>query len=204
MPNGPGSSKLLREMSDLRIRISAAAHDLFLREGLDGFSMRRIADIVGVSAPAIYRHYKNKDELLNEVITAGLRTLEGYLQPALQAETPLERLQQLVERFLDFALEQPQTYHCAFMVPSKAIGQLSDELARHNWSTFQLAVEQVAECMETGVFKKDDPMEISIMLWAEAHGLITLFKMHRFGPDAELFKIIYRRSIERLFNGLKP
>jgi AcrR family transcriptional regulator len=191
-------------MSDLRIKISAAAHDLFVKEGLEGFSMRKIADRVGVSAPAIYRHYKNKDELLNEVVTDGLKMLEEYLQPALQADSPLERLHQLVDRFLAFALEQPQTFHCAFMVPSKAIGALSDELARHNWSTFQLAVEQVAECMATGVFRKDDPMETAIMLWAEAHGLITLFKMHRFGPDEKLFKVIYRRSIERLFEGLKP
>ena len=58
--------------------------------------------------------------------------------------------------------------------------------------------------MAQGVFKKADPAETAIMLWAEAHGLITLFKMHRFGPDAELFKIIYRRSIDRLFDGLKP
>jgi hypothetical protein len=58
--------------------------------------------------------------------------------------------------------------------------------------------------METGIFKKDDPMETAIMLWAEAHGLIILYKMHRFGGDADLFRVIYRRAIQRLFDGLRP
>ena len=102
------------------------------------------------------------------------------------------------------ALEQPRAFECAFMVRSSNIGRLPEELARHNWSTFQLAVEQVAECMAHGIFRQDDPVETSILLWAEAHGLITLYKMHRFGGDAEVFKGIYRRSIERLFEALKP
>ena len=166
--------------------------------------MRKVAESAGVSAPAIYRHYENKDDLLNEVVTEGLKVLESYLAPALDVDTPLERLSNLVERFLDFALEQPQTFHCAFMVPSQSIGKLTEELTRRNWSTFQHCVEQISECMETGVFKRDDPMETAIMLWAEAHGLIILYKMHRFGGDADLFRIIYRRAIQRLFDGLKP
>jgi hypothetical protein len=80
---------------------------------------------------------------------------------------------------------------------------MSEELARHNWRTFQLAVEQVSECMAQGVFKQADPVETAIMLWAEAHGLITLFKMHRFGPDDEMFQDIYRRCTGQMFDGLK-
>jgi AcrR family transcriptional regulator len=190
-------------MSDLRERISVAAQELFLQDGLEGFSMRKVAEKVGVSAPAIYRHYENKDELLNVVVTEALKILAAYLEPALEAGTPLERLRQLVERFLRFAVEQPQTYDCAFMVRTSSIDRMSEELAKHNWRTFQLAVEQVSECMATGVFKEADPAETAIMLWAEAHGLITLFKMHRFGPDDEMFQDIYRRCTDRMFDGLK-
>ena len=191
-------------MSQLRVRISAAAQELFLKEGLDGFSMRKVADMAGVSAPAIYRHFDNKDDLLNEIITEGLRILEGYLKPALEAETPIDRLRALINRFLDFALEQPKYFDFAFMVPSRSIEQLPEELNRQNWETFQVAVEQVSQCMRDGVFKEDDPMGTTIMLWASAHGLITLFRMQRFGPDPTLFKTIFHSSIDRLLNGLKP
>jgi AcrR family transcriptional regulator len=43
-------------MSDQRDAILAAACDLYLRSGLDGFSMRKLAREVGVTAPALYRH----------------------------------------------------------------------------------------------------------------------------------------------------
>ena len=72
-------------MSELRERISAAAQELYLREGVEGVSMRKVADMVGVSAPAIYRHFENKDALLDEIVVRGLRILEQYLRPALEA-----------------------------------------------------------------------------------------------------------------------
>lgn len=194
----------LERMSELRVRISAAAQEIFLEDGLDGVSMRKVADKVGVSAPAIYRHYRNKDELLDEIVASSLRVLETYLEPALEAETPLARLQQLVERFLAFSLEQPRMFECAFTVRTRGVGDLPEELARHDWSTFQLAVEQVAECMESGVFRQADVIETSIMLWAEAYGLITLYKLDRIGQGEEVFRSFYTRCIDRMFDGLMP
>ena len=60
-------------MSDsLRDRISQAAQELFLEGGVEAISMRKVADRVGISATAIYRHYKDKDELLTGIIDTGL------------------------------------------------------------------------------------------------------------------------------------
>ena len=86
-------------MSDsLRKRISQAAQELFLEQGLEGVSMRKVAKMAGVSAPAIYRHYENKDDLLREIIDEGLEILETYLAPALDEPTPLERLNRLADK----------------------------------------------------------------------------------------------------------
>ena len=141
--------------------------------------------------------------MLGELINAGLRILQGYLEPALRADDPLEGLQQLIDRYFDFALEQPKYFDLAFLVPSHGM-RMADELARHNRSTFMFAVQQVHLCMEQGVFKKSDPLETAIMVWAEAHGLVTLFRMERFGENPEQFRTIFRRTIQRLLDGLKP
>ena len=164
---------------NLRERISEAAQQLFLEEGLEGVSMRKVAELAGVSAPAIYRHYENKDDLLQEIIAEGLRTLETYLQPALEAPTPLERLSRLADRFLDFAVEQPKYFEFAFMIPSRSIGDMNTELTERNWVTFKLALEQIGACMEAGIFKKDDPLGAAITVWAGVYGLVTLHRMHR-------------------------
>ena len=66
------------------------------------------------------------------------------------------------------------------------------------------AVQQVHACMEEGTFRPDDPLETAIMLWAEAHGLITLFRLQRFGEQPEQFRSIFRKTIHRLLEGLKP
>jgi len=189
---------------DLRQRILDAAQQLFVESGADGVSMRKVAELAGVSAPAIYRHYENKDDLLQEIIEIGLRTLDTYLQPALDAPTPLERLERLAERFLDFSIEQPRYFEFAFMIPSRSIADMRTELNERNWVTFNLALEQIGACMEAGIFKKDDPLGAAITIWSAVYGMVALHRMHRFGPDDELFRQIYRASVERLLNGLKP
>jgi len=189
-------------MSELKARISSAAHHLFLTEGVEGVSMRKIADRVGVTATAIYRHYKDKDEILDELISAGLAMLSDYLDPALNAPDPYQRLSGLIDAYLTFALEQPRYFDLAFLVPSPAT-RLSEELERHNRSTFKVAVEQVAICMEMGVFKRADPIETAVFLWSTAHGLVTLHRMNRFGGDVAQFRKIYRTTVDRAIQALK-
>jgi len=202
-PKPTKSVNSVRGQDNLRDRMISAAEELFLLDGVEGVSMRKIAEKVGVTAPAIYRHFKDKDELLGELINVGLQILQGYLEPALKAEGPLERLEQLIDRYFDFALEQPKYFDLAFLVPSHGM-RMADELARHNRSTFMFAVQQVHLCMEQGIFKKSDPLETSIMVWASAHGMVTLFRMERFGENPEQFRSIFQRTIQRMFDGLRP
>ena len=190
-------------MDDLRTRIAGAAQELFLAGGVEAVSMRKVAELVGVTAPAIYRYFRDKDELLNEIILSGLGILEGYLRPAFEEQTPEARLNRLIERYLDFALEQPKYFDFAFLVPSRPVADMPEEIARQGMQTFGFALEQVGQCMEQGTFKKDNPLETAILIWAEVHGLVTLFKMHRFGPDERAFRRIYRSSVERLLRGLR-
>ena len=71
----------------VRDRIVTAAAAICLREGVARMSMRKLAGEVGVSPAAIYRHFENKQALLNEIGFFGLRSLGTYLLPALEAET---------------------------------------------------------------------------------------------------------------------
>ena len=51
------------------------------------------------------------------------------------------------------------------------------------------------------MFPGDDPLETAVTIWAEVHGLITLFRTGRFGQDAEVFRGIYRQSVDRMLRG---
>ncbi len=188
--------------SPLRARIAEAAQELYLREGAEGVSMRRVAERVGVSAPAIYRHFRNKDELLSEIVVEGLRILEGCLRPGLDASSPYERLLSMADGYLGFAIEQPRYFDFAFMIPSLKVEQIPAEIEKRNWRTFRLAIEQVVACMEQGVLRRDDPLETAITIWAEVHGLITLFRTGRLAMDDQQFRPVYRRAVRRVLHGL--
>jgi AcrR family transcriptional regulator len=190
-------------MSTLPERIAAAAQELYLLQGVEGLSMRKVAERVGVSAPAIYRHFRNKDDLLKVIVVEGLRILESYLEPALRAPTAYERLTTLVECYLRFALEQPKYFDFAFLIPTPANEPISRELVRDEWDTFRLAVDQVSDCMAQGIFREGDALETAILVWAQVHGLVTLFRMGRFGPDQERFEQIYHQTVGRLLEALK-
>jgi AcrR family transcriptional regulator len=190
-------------MSDLRGRITVAAQELFAGEGVEGISMRKLAERVGVTATAIYRHFRDKDEILDALISAGLAVLSEYLEPALKAKDPERRLRGLIDAYLRFAVEQPKYFDLAFLVPS-ASTRMSEELERHNRATFKMAIEQVAACMQMGIFRPGDPIETAVYLWSTAHGLVTLHRMNRFGGDAAQFERLYNGAIERAMEGLRP
>jgi AcrR family transcriptional regulator len=188
-------------MSDLKARISLTAQELFLSEGVEGVTMRRIAEGVGVSATAIYRHFRDKEEILEEIIDAGLASLSSYLRPALEAKDPFQRLKGLIDAYLRFGLEQPRYFDLAFLVPGRVM-HLPEELEHHSRATFKLAVQQVALCMEAGIFRKEDPIETTVYLWSTAHGLVMLQRMNRLGDDKEKFSRLYKTTIERAIRGL--
>ncbi|NIP56498.1 MAG: TetR family transcriptional regulator, partial [Gemmatimonadetes bacterium] len=69
-------------MSIQREQILACACDLYLKGGLEGVSMRRLAREVGVTAPAIYRHFEGKEDVLLGVVGEAYKTLAQYLHRA--------------------------------------------------------------------------------------------------------------------------
>ncbi|MDH3627421.1 MAG: TetR/AcrR family transcriptional regulator [Acidobacteriota bacterium] len=191
-------------MNELKERIAAAAHELFTEHGPEGVSMRKIAQQVGVTAPAIYRHYKDKGELLDGIINDGLEKLQSRLAPALEAATPLERLRRMGDAYLDFAIEQPTFFDYAFMTPKRSSGSISEELQRHDRRIFRHAIEQVTHCIHDGTFGPSDPIEVAIRVWSTVHGLITLFRTGRLGLGDDQFRETYRRTVDQMLADLRP
>ena len=56
-------------------KIATAARRLLDKEGAEAVSMRRVAQAAGITAMAIYRHYPNRDALLNAVADEGFEEL---------------------------------------------------------------------------------------------------------------------------------
>ena len=70
-----------------KTRIMEAALDSFLRKGFDASTMDEVAKRVGVSKAAIYRYFRSKDALLEELIRGGQRQLRRLLGEAFEGRT---------------------------------------------------------------------------------------------------------------------
>ena len=92
-----------------RAQILAVAAELFAKHGFHGVSIADLGAAVGVSGPALYRHFEGKDALLAEMlISISEHLLAGGQERAAAGGDPQEVLVALVEFQADFALREPE------------------------------------------------------------------------------------------------
>lgn len=169
--------------------------------------MRRLARAVGVTAPALYRHYDGKEAVLHDVVREAYERMAQYLYRALQGRTPLERLQLAGMGYLDFALEHPRLYDALFASPDLVgLGDLPPEVEAQGCAVGQFWNDRIRECMDSGLMRRSDPAGVGLTLWAHAHGLIALRARGLLSfPEPlsdEDFRRLYRESGQRLMVGL--
>jgi AcrR family transcriptional regulator len=183
-------------MSDQqRDKILGCACDLYLSEGLDGFSMRKLARHVGVTAPALYRHYESREHVLTDVVREAHHAFTAYLYRALEGRTAIERMQRAGEGYLDFALEHPRWYQLLFISPEHmGMAELPEDIEAMGCALHQFWVDRVRECMDEGILKPGDPVQMSLTMWAHAHGLVSLYHHGHFRIDQETFRAQFRAS----------
>ena len=190
-------------MADPRQDILACACDLYLSHGLDGFSMRGLAKEVGVTAPALYRHYDGREAVLADVMREAHRAFISYIYRALEAPTPLERFVRAGEGYLDFAIEHPRWYAMMFSGPERlGMVAIPEDIEAMGSAIHQFWIDRVGECMRAGILIEGDPLQISFTMWAHAHGMVQLFHQGRLGKDVDAFRSLFRESGHRLMAGV--
>lgn len=134
--------------------------------------MRKVAAACGLSATAIYRHFADKEALIDAALDEGLRLLDDYLTSALVEGAPLARLRVAALRYLDFARDQPRDYELLFMMPRDA--PTATNKGRGTRLPYEFFVTRVVECHAAALFEPGDPAAQATCVWAALHGLASL------------------------------
>lgn len=189
---------------DTRQQLLEKARDILLRDGLEGLSMRKVASACELSAPAIYRHFAGKDELLSAAVAEGAHLFSHYLLEALVEETPAARLRRLGQRYFDFALEHPKDYELLFVVNCQALGlQRLDERAQKETATsFRILVDRVAECQVAGVVHAGPTEAIAVSIWASIHGFASLVSSGHLPAAGDELRSLFMLHQEHLLAGV--
>ncbi len=166
------SERRARAKVALRQQILDAARDLFVHEGYDAVSMRRIAARIEYSPTAIYLHFPDKQSILTALCDETFEKLSMRLT-ALFARTadPLTRLQDGLRLYVEFGLAHPHHYTVSFLVKPRDL-RTSEPTAGHRAFAFLQAA--VAEAMASGAIRPGEVDTTSQTLWAACHGLVAL------------------------------
>lgn len=158
---------------DLRAKILEEAIGIVYREGVDRITMRSLARKLGYSPAAIYLHFRSKAELEFEIGFHGFEMLWREMSPALDFEDPGEALAQLMRRYIEFGISNPQLYRLMFQDMTRLQeGEFADDprVAR-----VRLAVVSVYQRgLERGTFRPSDPQLETAVGWAGLHGFVQL------------------------------
>ena len=122
-----------RAKASRRDALLAAAAQLFAQRGFDRVSLEELGAAVGISGPAVYRHFSSKQAVLGSLLTgvsAGL--LAGGEAVLAHGSEPAQLLSELVAFHVDFALAQPDVIR----VQDRDLESL-DEGDRHEVRAYQ-------------------------------------------------------------------
>lgn len=177
------------DKDNLRQEILDAARELFVAEGYNSVSMRKIADKIGYSATTIYLYFKDKNDLLNRICEQTFVRLEQNITAIHGlSDNPLEKLRAGMREYIHFGLNNPEQYTIVFITP------LPRDYVPENTGTgaaaFDTMRKVVAECVDANYLRINDVETISQTLWASIHGLTALLIQHPGFPFVERDKLI--------------
>ncbi len=195
-PNGRGSG-------EVETAILEAARDLLAEKGLQGLSMRTVAERVGVSATAIYHYFENKDALVASVVQGGFHRFGEYIEQAMapHPKGSLERVRAVGEAYLRFALENHSYFRVLFSLQHPDPHALED---LPEGGGYGLLRQAVVDAMDAQTMRRVDPDLMVMFLWSLTHGLLTISMACRIDHCPEFGKESVAHTPLEMFRAFGP
>jgi len=154
-----------------RYRILNATRALVSEVGVERVTMRGIARLANVTAPAIYKHFRNKRDLLDCVVKHAFDELDEQMLRGYHTPTPPRGLRTMTDEVVGFALRYPKLTEM-MLAPraddDKPLGRLE---------------VQVRRCIRGHDMRPAPPADIALLLWAQMRGVLS---RRRDQPDEQL------------------
>ena len=182
-------------------RILSAAKLVLESAGIDGLTIRRVAQRAELSPMALYRHFADKDALLNALMEDGLAAWEKIVR-GIRARDPLEWLEALGEAYLDFALTQPHRFDAAFFLPAPAARRFPDDFAAGRSPAIAMVMARLDQAKAEGRLRDKSTLEAALALAAFGQGFVSMHRAKRFGGEKQ-FKTLYRAAQRHFLDSLK-
>jgi len=166
-----------KHKEDLRQRILDVAKALFLKDGYDATSIRKIAEKIEFSPTTIYLYYKDKADIIYALHQEGFKLLSTQFLVLQHVHEPFERLKAMGRVYMSFALNNPDFYELMFIMKEPidfVKNHCHDEEWQEGEQAFSALTMTVEHCKAAGYFAKFDTATFALNVWSLMHGLCSL------------------------------
>jgi AcrR family transcriptional regulator len=158
---------------DLREALIAAARELVIEEGPDGFTLADACRRAGVTTAAPYKHFRDKQEILEEIASRGFDALAAKTAEAVAkaGSGTAAGVTAMGFSYVDFAISQPAVFRLMFGHNPKLKKAARVDDSGHD--CFKGVIDEVAAfCRQHGLAR--DAESIAVQLWTFVHGAASL------------------------------
>lgn len=175
------TKKRQEAIQQMRQRILEAAETMFIREGYEETTMRKIAKAIACNPATLYNYYENKEAIFFALQEKAFSSFYEEFEDFRKDERKgYEKLRSMGRRYFDFAMKNPNKYELMFIMksPMRAAESLDP-----GWETgsknYELLKEVVATCIEEDSIHISDVDSGAFMIWSMMHGMVALMIMDR-------------------------
>jgi AcrR family transcriptional regulator len=186
-----------------RGEILDAAERIFVAEGYEGATIRKIAEEVGVSATAIYMHFTDKAGILGEICRGALAQLDATNREiAAKPIDPVVRLRMMLDAYMRWGLAHPNAYQLVYSTPHPlSAGLWPEDTVDMSIQCFETFADVVREIAAQGRLRAGTADSAAQALWMACHGVVALLcgrPKFNWGDADELIAL----TLEGLVSGL--
>ena len=188
---------------NLKEEFISIAMDFIAKEDVDKLTLKILSDATGTSRSAIYKHFKNKDALIETIIEKGFDKFDVKTTTYLYDESKalMDKFYLTGKLYVEFAMQNPNLYRLLF---GKKYAHIREELLSikdEDCSGFSALQKTVEDGQKQGILKKDDSYRQAIVIWATMHGFSSLI-IDGFMDVKEIQEEVYATLFETLLIGM--
>jgi AcrR family transcriptional regulator len=196
-----------RDREAVHRAILDAARDLFVSEGYQNVSIRKIAERIEYSPAAIYGYFPSKDDIFFALAEEGFHLLSDRDDPVrrdyLQSLEPVDRIREMFWHVYEFSREHPQYF--ALMFVDRNVPRISREYERFAFlrDMKRELIARIQECIDVKAFPPtiDAPVACRMLIMGVL-GVAAMQLSDRLGPP-EQADVLARDVLNTLLSGLK-
>ena len=195
-----------KQKLEIKKMILDASMKLFVEEGFENVTIRKIADLIEYSPTTVYLYFKDKNEIFYSLHELGFQKMAEVNRNLAGIANPITRLHKMGENYIDFGMANPEFYDVMFIqrAPMKVLSEMTNCDWKHGEAALNALKITIEEAMQKGLVKETNVEPVAMAIWGMVHGLVSLAIRDRFDKlgDVPDLKGLMHQSVNWLMSSI--